>query len=339
MTRIQIVLLAAVLTCVGFGGQERPSIGIIDFYGLRQVSERQVRQALGVQEGDAVPMPVGDLRRRLTALPGVVDASVEAVCCDDGKSILYVGIAEQNTSIVTFRPAPQGSARLPADVRQAGESFEAAFEKAIQRGDFAEDHSKGHALMHDADARTAQERFVAVEAAHDPILRQVLRESGDAEQRALAAQILGYAVDKRTVISDLVAAMTDADKDVRNNATRALWVIAEYAQQSPSLGIRVPTEPFVYLLNSLIWQDRNKSSLALAALSTNRPPELLESIRSKALPSIVEMARWKSRGHAEASVLLLGRIAGIAEETLQDAVSRGDFGHVIDEALKRLETK
>jgi hypothetical protein len=279
------------------------------------------------------------LVRRVKALPGVADASVQTVCCDGGKGILYVGLAEQNAPIVTFRAAPTGTVRLPAAVLQAADAFEAGFEKAIQRGDFAEDHSKGHALMHDPDARAAQERFVTLEAEHDRILRQVLRESSDAGQRALAAQILGYAADKRPVIPELTAAMADADKDVRNNATRALWIIAEYAQQSPSLGIHVPTEPFVHLLNSLVWEDRNKSSLALMALSTGRDPALLQSMRSQALPSIVEMARWKSRGHAIPSVLLLGRIAGIAEDTLQEAVTRAEVGGVIDDAVKRLEKK
>ena len=75
---------------------------------------------------------------------------------------------------------------------------------------------------------------------------------------------------------------------------RALYIIAGFASRSPGLKIRVPTKPFIRLLNSPVWSDLNKTSLALMELSANRDPVLLTSIREQALPSLVEMARWKS---------------------------------------------
>ena len=36
-------------------GQKGPNLGIIDFYGIRDVSEDQVREALGVSEGGGLP--------------------------------------------------------------------------------------------------------------------------------------------------------------------------------------------------------------------------------------------------------------------------------------------
>lgn len=166
-------------------------------------------------------------------------------------------------------------------------------------------------------------------------LRDVLRHSADAEHRALAAQILGYAANKRGVIGDLVYGMDDPSNPVRNNAMRALAVIAAFGSGTPELKIRVPAWPFVRLLNSPVWTDRNKASMPLRALSANRDPELIASLHQHALDSLIEMARWKSAGHAEASVRLLGRIAHLSEDVIQGAVGRGDPEAVIDAALKR----
>jgi hypothetical protein len=40
-------------------------IGIIDFHGLRQVSESRARDALGIVEGDRVPNLVAEAEQRL----------------------------------------------------------------------------------------------------------------------------------------------------------------------------------------------------------------------------------------------------------------------------------
>ena len=93
--------------------------------------------------------------------------------------------------------------------------------------------------------------------------------------------------------------MGDPNGNVRNNAMRAL---ALFAGMTPSAGrplVRVPAEPFVGLLRSLVWTDRNKASLALMGLTARRDPDLLEKLRREAIEPLIEMARWKSMGHAE----------------------------------------
>ncbi|HMZ21092.1 MAG TPA: FtsQ-type POTRA domain-containing protein, partial [Blastocatellia bacterium] len=67
-----------------------PPIGVIDFYGLHNVTEQQVRAALQIKEGDSLSDEPKDARRRLEALPGVAQARLEWVCCDNGKATLYV---------------------------------------------------------------------------------------------------------------------------------------------------------------------------------------------------------------------------------------------------------
>jgi hypothetical protein len=338
-SRVGIVVLLGLSAIDAAAGQYQ-RVGIIDFYGLRHVTEDRARAALEIREGDLLALDAADdavarAERRLASLPGVVNARIERVCCAEGRSILYVGIEEQGAPTFRFRPAPRGRIRLPADVVQAGRDFDAALEDALRTGDTAEDHSSGHALMHYPRARAAQERFIAFADRDLKLLRDVLRHSSDPEHRARAAQILGYAGDKRAVVDDLVYAMADLSDAVRNAAMRALGIIAAFAARSPARAIRVPATPFVDRLNSPVWTDRNKASLALMELSANREPTLITALRERALASLIEMARWKYEGHARPAFLLLGRIAGWPEAEISAAWDRRDREGVIQAARKR----
>ena len=205
----------------------------------------------------------------------------------------------------------------------------------MQRGDTEEDRSQGHALNHDPRMRVVQERFIEYAERDLPLLRRVLRESSDPTHRALAAQVLGYAADKQSVVDDLVDALGDPFDEVRNNAMRTLLVFAE-AAPSPSQRVpRVPYQPFIGLLNSPVWSDRNKASLALMALSEKRDPALLALLRRDALASLIEMARWKNAGHAQAAFIIVGRIAGYSDAAAQAAWDRGARDAVISAALNR----
>lgn len=293
-----------------------------------------MRQAIRFKEGGQAPETPVPARLRLEALPGVAKAHINFVCCDEGKLIVYVGVAEMGAPTVEFRAAPTGTVELPNDVVQAGQDFEATFSKAVEAGDFAEDQDQGHALARFPPMRAVQMQFIQLAALHLSRLHDVLRNSRDAKQRALAAEVMGYAADKREVVDDLVYGMRDPDGDVRNNSARALWLIALLAQRSPQLGIHVPPDPFIELLNSIVWTDRNKASLALSEITDNRDPAILARLRESALPSLVEMARWKVMGHAQPALYLLGRIGGLSEKEIQDACDRNDREVVISAAMK-----
>ena len=341
--QFNILTVAAILSFAAtphLAPQQNAVVGIVDFYGLRQITEAQIRQALRLVEGDTITeATLRNAEKRLRTLSGVSDARVDGVCCDDGKTIVYVGIEEKSTQGLRFNAPPKGHARLPDEVVRAGAAFDAAFEKAVARGNVQEDQSQGHSLMQDPGARAVQEGFVALAARYGPQLREALRHSDKREQRALAAQVLGYATDKAAVVADLSSAMRDTDAEVRNNAMRALWLIAAFAQKDPDRKIQVPADSFVDLLNSLTWTDRNKSSLALMSLTEPRDPALLSRLREKAVPALTEMARWKSRGHAIAAVMILGRVAGVPESDLASAVAIGSHATIVDDALKRLGPK
>jgi len=336
-TRYAVVLMAlSTGVFVSRGVAQVSPIGIIDFFGLRRTSERQAREALEIREGTSLPdseIAVGQMldaaRRRIRALPGVNDVTTEMVCCDAGRTMLYIGVVEEGTPVMKFAPAPRGSARLPDDLVQAGRAYDKALSTAVRSGDVREDVSNGHALSSNAGLRAIEEQFIGFARRDEARLLEVLAQSGDARQRALAAQVLGYVADKKSVVAPLSRAVSDPDRIVRNNAIRALAVIAGYTAGNPQLGIEVAPDPFVDLLNSPVWTDRNKAAFALAELSTKRNPQLLAALRGRALASLIDMARWKSRGHAATAFFLLGRIAGLPEDAIEKAWERNDRDLVI----------
>lgn len=286
------VLASAQSSAQGTGAvQEQPPIAIIDFYGLRSLSAQQAKSALGISVGDQLPPSKKEAQRRLEALPNVQQVRMNAVCCEAGKLIVYVGIKEKGTPTLQFRPPPKGRIRLSDDIVEVGEDFENALRRAAQMGDAGEDDSQGHALYSHRELRPIQEHFLTLASRNLSMFRNVLRHSSNAGHRALAAQIIAYAVNKRAIVRDLVYGMGDADESVRNNSMRALEVLAVFAKQVPKQRIKIPVRSFVKMLNSIEWTDRNKSSLALCRLTETRDRALLLSLRRHALLSLVEMAR------------------------------------------------
>jgi hypothetical protein len=336
--KILLLIFLFVLLCVSINAQT-PPIGIIDFYGLRNLTEQQARQALQIKEGDSFPESRAAAERRLEALPNVQQARLDAVCCEAGKGILYVGIKEKGAASLQFRSAPKGASRLPEEMIQAGEALSDALSEGIQKGDAGEDDSQGHALNSYPKIRALQERFITFAAQDLKLLRAVLHDSADAQHRALAAEIISYTANKRDVVPDLIYGMRDPDSGVRNNSMRALAVIAGFLQKSSQQQIKVPFKPFIEMLNSIIWTDRNKSSYALFRLTEKRNPAVLSMLRDHALPSLIEMSRWKSPGHASSSFFLLGRVGNLSEDEIQKYWDSGNRETLIETVLERVKSK
>ncbi len=322
------------------GQRETPHIGIIDFYGLRKIPEGRVREALGVKVGDPFPSSKSELERHIErTVPGIARARLQGVCCDAGKAILYIGIEEQSAPVFDFRPPPESDAALPQKIVETYERFLVALEEAVRNGDASDDLTQGHSLMANPACRALQQRFLVHAKAHAARLRTVLRSSADGRQRAIAAQVLGYAPEKNLVVDDLLYAIRDPEDEVRNNAMRALGAIAVLAGRRPELGIQIPPLRFVEMLNSIIWSDRNKALMVLLTLTESRDPRVLKRLHQTALPSLVEMARWKSRGHATPAYILLGRVAGLSDEEIQASLSVGDRETAISQLAKSATKK
>src|ERR1700731_1360017 len=91
-------------------------VDVLDFYGLRKVSEFQIRKPLSIREGDRLPPSKGDAEAKLDQIPGIVEAHLEAVCCDRGQTILYVGIEEKGAPHFDLREPPEGEVVLPEEI-------------------------------------------------------------------------------------------------------------------------------------------------------------------------------------------------------------------------------
>ena len=326
-----LVLAAAFLSAQAQG----PRIGIIDFYGLRKTPESKVRQALAVREGDPLPRSKGDTEERIDAIPGVVESHLEAVCCDGGRMVLYVGLDEKGTPVFDLREPPDGDAPLPEEIVTAYQKFLAASQAASREGITAEDLTHGHTLSADPITREIQQQFTPIAKAYLPELRHVLRDSGDEAQRAIAVYVLAYAPEKSVIIDDLQFALRDADPGVRANATRGLKALAVFAHLNPDAHLKVEPTWFIEMLNSLSWSDRNQALAILLTLTDDPNPSALDQIRERAFPSLLEMAQWKSLTHALPAFLLLGRVADLTDLQVHEAWARGDRKFVIAAATSK----
>lgn len=317
-------LAATVLSACAFG--QAPVVGDIEFYGLRTLTPGRIAGAVGLKEGAPIPPSKGDLQDRIAEIPGVVLARVEAVCCQGRDVILFIGIEEKGGPHAAFRSAPSGDATLPEELADAYQLFLAAVQRAASRGAASEDLTAGHSLMDDPQARAYQERFVTFATEKLEALRAVLRNGADAGQRAVAAAIIGYAPKKAEVVNDLQTALQDPDEAVRANAARSLNAIAVG-------GMKVAPTWLLELMHSVVLSDRVEAVRALLTLTDRGNPEVLEQLRSRALPALAEMARWKAPRYAVPPFLLLGRVAGLGEQEVQQRWQKGDRESVIEKAL------
>jgi len=310
-----------------------PRIGDINLYGLHKVSADRVLATAQVRPGGRLPASKGDVEDAIEKIPGVVLARVEGVCCDGADAILFIGIEERGAPHASFRSPPAGDATLPTELLETYNNFLASVAKAAAEGRATEDLTAGHSMMDDPAARAFQPRFVAFAADHLDWLREVLRKGSEPDERAVAAAVIGYAPDKDKVIDDLQLALQDPDDAVRANALRSLTAVAVYAAKHPEAHLRISATWMVELLNSIVLNDRVEASKALVTLTDSSNPAALSLMRERALPTLAEMARWKTLRYALPPFLLLGRTAGLPEDRIRQAWEKGDREAVITKAL------
>jgi hypothetical protein len=345
-----------VLTTVSCLGEEFPVIGIIDFYGLRTVSLEKVRNQLPIREGDPVPIdipkdarvtpeeirkafnlaadsPIPKAQREIEAaveaITGVSRAKLAVICCEpNGQRTLFVGIEVRGAVPFSYNPGPTEKSFVPEKMLESYDAFMAAISEAVSKGAVQEDDTEGHALMKGDVFEKLQAQFMTYAKKDEEVLKKVLKGSVDPKHRRAAAWILGYAPDKKEVIDELLAALRDEDETVRNNVTRALGAIAAFAAKRPEAGIKIDPSPFIQMLHSLSWSDRNKATMVLLNLTQNRSREILQQLRDHARDPLIEMARWRD-SHSLMSFKLLGRMAGTKEEEIDKLWASGRREEII----------
>ena len=145
--------LALVFAVVMSAPAQNPKLGSVEIFGLRKVPAEKVRKALGVLELGQLPPSKGEAEERIEAIDGILRASLEAVCCEQGRAILYVGVQERGVPTIEFRDNPIVELDLPEEITKEWLEFITAVEVAARAGNTAEDLSRGYSLMADEGAR------------------------------------------------------------------------------------------------------------------------------------------------------------------------------------------
>jgi hypothetical protein len=281
----------------------------IDFFGYGHLDVVKLRSVLPIQPGESIKQDDWSTYRSrideaIRSQTGKPPTDVAHVCCDEnGNSMIYIGVAGTSSVALQHKPAPKGEDRLPAAALKLSRETEEALTKAVLAGRTQQDHSNGYALSTDPELRAKELQIREFALANEALLRTMLSSSSDAEHRAIAAQFLGYVNVSARQIADLTEAARDPDEGVRNNAVRALGVIASSSQQRAGM---IRPKPFIAFLKSDKWVDRNKGGWLLINLTESRDPQLLKQLRKEAMDALVEMARWQSVGHASFARRLLG---------------------------------
>jgi hypothetical protein len=330
-----VLVWLSLLASVAFGQDKPKVIGEIEFFGYAGSDLQKIKAALPVQEQEDFSLEAFAQKAEFTkaaikTVIGRAPTDVAPVCCDNaGNWIIYIGLSG---SPAHYNPPPKAATRLPGNALELYDRFMKALMEGLQKGDFAEDHSTGYALSRSPLLRAAQLEMRAYAVKHEAIVRAVLKTAADDQQRIAAAELLGYAPQSKAQIAALVSANQDGNGLVRNNAVRALMVLAD---SNPKLAGEIPSTGFVDLLLSGTWTDLNKAGNALLVLTRNRNARLLASLRRREiLDRLIEMARWRP-GHAEPARVLLGRLAGIDEPRLQELIKTGKTEAIIDELNRK----
>ncbi len=313
-----LTCLLLLLIAIENAQSQQLRIGSIEYFGTKAVDVDKVKRSLTVHEGDQ--MSLESLSSLITQVKASVKKSIGSdatdvapVCCDihDGWTI-YIGLPGKNSQTLKYNALPQETIDFPPEaVTLYRETMDILMESVHAQA--TEDRTKGYALSSYPHLRAKQLAMREYAVRNAALIHSVLNNSRDTEQRVVAAHLLGYAVHNNLQIRSLVHASHDPDDGVRNNAIRALAVLAESNRE---IARKIPAEDFVDMLNSGIWKDRNKGGFLLSALTIPRDPRLLRLLRARALDSLLEMAVWHEEGHAESSRFILGRIAGIPEDNL-----------------------
>lgn len=308
---------------------QAPKISVIDFYGVRRVPQARLLQALGAGAGDPLPASKEDAEQRLMDVEGVALASLEAVCCEEGGAILFVGIEERGSPHFDFRSPPSGQAVLPDDIVEAHHAYVDRYQQAARRGGntLAADVASG-----DSGVKSFRARFAEFAAKNTPLLRRVIEECSDSGHRAAAADLVVFTPDRQAAIDALQIALRDPEPAVRRSALGGLNSLAQYAMAHPGEGLKVAPTWAVEMLNSVYWADRVRAAELLVTLTETRDRGALELIRERAMEPVAEMAAWNSLPHALAAYILAGRLAGASEEEIRESWGRGDR----EEILSRL---
>ncbi len=301
---------------------ERMHFSKIYYFGYEGLDLKKIEAAMPLKEGT-------ELAHGPEALPGLMDQINKAVQAETGKKAtdiapvfyqkswtMYIGLPGTSSQAYKLNPVPGEKTELPKALMDTyGQTMDANVH-ALETG-LPEDRAKYNQLREESKE---QAKNITEQLMH------VLAKSSDPRQRTVAAHCLGLVAHTESQIKALAAAANDQDSCVRNDAVRALGVIAY--DRGP-LARFIPAGDCIKLLSSGTWSDRNKGSFVLEGMIKDRDPKLIEALRLQAVPALKEMAGW-DLGHSSPALEMLGAIANIPEDKLKRLIEEGKYKEIID---------
>ena len=314
-----LLLLSGALSQADFA--HRPfKVGAIHYYGYEGIDLAGVKAKMPMHVGDTVTIASFDKKAAMGEVSGATGhgvSDVSLICCDDdGAMLVYVGLEGASSRPLAVRHEFAGSAGLPPEAVSLYEREGPALMEAVAAGRAGEDYSGEYPLSVDPQLRKVQVAMHEFAAVHADVIAGVLAESEDARQRIMAAELEGYAPRSEKQVKALSQAASDPDSDVRNNAVRALMELA--AKPMP-----IDPQPFVAMLFSGRWTDRNKASGLLERVTEKGNADVLTVLRHEAMEPLIEGASWDA-GHSFAFKALLSRCLGLPLEAVEKRIASGD---------------
>ncbi len=303
----------------------------VDFYGAAQVDFERLRAALPVRVGESLDAETAagqDTGAEFLKLVGDNRWSLSPVFVPDLKGwVVYVDVEPPGAASHRFRPEPSGAEQLPAEIVAL---YEHAMDRYVNGGiEAGEETAEGYSLSKDPAMRADELQLIHYARKHAAKVYRVLETSASPRDRIAAAWIAGYAPQTNQQTAALLRGVDDPNGNVRNNVVRVLGVLAEH---DTSMARRIPAEPFLPMLHSLTWTDRNKAMFVLGAVTAARDPKTLATLRRDAIGPLRQMSKWTNWGHAAAALTLLGRASGMAEERLQALLAAENARAILEEA-------
>lgn len=343
MTKLALVLLIMALVHPARSQQADMEhtpfqIGEINYFGYGGIDLVPIRSQLPLHVGDTLTFATfskGPTEATITHLTGQPPTDLNITCCDEAKHLLiYIGLGGTSSRPMPTGISPHGTDHLDPAALHLYDQEMTALERAVVSGNAGEDDSKGNMLSNDPALHQINLSMHTYAATREAEFIRVLRMASDPHQRRAAAAFLGYVPRSTTQVKALTQAVNDPDDEVRNNAVRALSVLLAARKAQPLL---IDPQPFIAMLFSGKWTDRNKGSLLLFRLTESRNPTLLDALRRQALQPLIEGASWSGDpGHSTAFLVILGRIAGIPNDRLQQLIDAHNSAAIIAAASKPL---
>jgi glutaredoxin-related protein len=301
----------------------------IEFFGNQDADNLKIKAILPFHEGDEFDPArfsavIDEARQKIQAQTGTGPTDVAPVCSGEhGDWTIFIGLSGKT---ITHHPRPKGSDVLPEEALRLYDRFISALMSDVENGASPEDDSQGFAPSKNPSLRAVQLEMRAFAADKAEGLVKVLTNSADDRHRIAASQLLGYANRSQSQIAALINATHDGNDTVRNNATRAILVLAT---SSSEVAASIPPASFVEQLLSGTWTDVNKASSLLNVLTRSRKPETLTLLNSSEVRKrLIEVARWHT-GHAVPAWYILGRVAGIGDDDLAGLVKDGKLAAIL----------